>query len=118
MRDAGRINTQDKGLDSFRPRETSSGNNPTCCLRLDLIMLMRESPVYRLFVSSPNIVSSCLYLLTCNLSLVPLWGALPLLIYVEGAVYMWSPIRIRTSLSLIQTGYKSRSLTLYKTNIP
>ena len=39
----------------------------------------------------------------------PLWGALPLLIYVEGAGYMWSPIRIRTSLSLIQTGYKSRS---------
>ena len=29
---------------------------------------------------------------------VPLWGALPLLIYVEGAGYMWSPIRIRTSL--------------------
>ena len=36
----------------------------------------------------------------------PLLGALPLLIYVEGAGYMWSPIRIRTSLSLIQTGYK------------
>ena len=41
--------------------------------------------------------------------LPPLWGALPLLIYVEGAGYMWSPIRIRTSLSLIQTGYKSWS---------
>ena len=41
------------------------------------------------------------------LNLVPLLGALLLLIYVEGAVYMWSPIRIRTSLSLIQTGYKS-----------
>ena len=34
----------------------------------------------------------------CFLLLVPLWGALPLLIYVEGAGYMWSPIRIRTSL--------------------
>ena len=53
-------------------------------------------------LSNPTIVSSCL-------SLVPLWGALPLLIYVEGAGYVWSPIRIRTSLSLIQTGYKSRS---------
>ena len=28
---------------------------------------------------------------------------------VEGAVYMWSPIKIRTSLSLIQTRYKSWS---------
>ena len=37
-----------------------------------------------------------LFLLACNLS--PLWRALPLLIYVEGAGYMWSPIRIRTSL--------------------
>ena len=46
-----------------------------------------------------EIVSSCLCL----------WGALPLLIYVEGAGYMWSPIRIRTSLSLIQTGYKFRA---------
>ena len=53
-----------------------------------------------LFVSSPN---------DCCFLLVPLWGALPLLIYVEGAGYMWSPIRIRTSLSLIQTGYKSGS---------
>ena len=34
----------------------------------------------------------------CFFLLVPLWGALPLLIYVEGAGYMWSPIRIRTSL--------------------
>ena len=30
------------------------------------------------------------------LSLVPLWGALPLLIYVEGAGYMWSPTRTLT----------------------
>ena len=48
-----------------------------------------------------------LFLLACSLSLFG--GALPLLIYVEGAGYMWSPIRIRTSLSLIQTGYKSWS---------
>ena len=56
--------------------------------------------INRLFVSSPK---DCFFLL------VVLWGALPLLIYVEGAGYMTSPIRIRTSLSLIQTGYKSRS---------
>ena len=42
MRDAGRINAQKKDLDSFGPRETSSGNSPTYCLWLDLIMLMRE----------------------------------------------------------------------------
>ena len=100
-----RVNTQDKDLDSFGPRETSSGNCPTCCLRLGLIMLMRESPVNRLFVFSP---------IDCFFLLVPLWGALPLLIYVEGAGYMWSPIRIRTSLSLIQTRYKSRSQLLVK----
>ena len=46
MRDAGRINAQDKGLDSFGPRETSSGNNPTCCLGLGLIMITGESPVW------------------------------------------------------------------------
>ena len=44
VRDVGRINAQDKGLDSFGPRETSSGNNPTCCLRLGLIMITGESP--------------------------------------------------------------------------
>ena len=52
MRDAGQINAQDKGLDSFGPPETSSGNNPTCCLWLGLIMIMRESPVSRLFCVS------------------------------------------------------------------
>ena len=44
---------QDEDLDSFGPQETSSGNNPTCCLWLVLIMIMRELPVSRLFVSSP-----------------------------------------------------------------
>ena len=48
-----------------------------------------------------------LFLIAC--SFPSYWGALPLLIYVEGAGYMWSPIRIRTSLSLMQTGYKSWS---------
>ena len=67
MRDAGRINAQDKGLDSFGPRETSSGNNPTCCLGLGLIMITGESPV-RLSVFTPR---------DYFLLLVPLWGALP-----------------------------------------
>ena len=48
--------------------------------------------VNRLFVSSPRD-----YFLSC-----PLWGTLPLLIYVEGAGYMWSPSRTRTSLSFVK----------------
>ena len=40
-------------------------------------------------------------------NLVPFWGALPLLIYVEGAGYMWSPIRIRTS-------HVNRPFNIYK----
>ena len=45
-----------------------------------------------------NRLSSLCLALGLFFFLVPLWGALPLLIYVEGAGYMWSPIRIRTSL--------------------
>ena len=51
--------------------------------------------VNRLFVSSPKIIDSFL--------LVPLWGALPLLIYVEGAVYMTSPSWIRTTLLQVES---------------
>ena len=40
-----------------------------------------------------DIVSSC----------PPLWGALPLLIYVEGAVYMTSPSRIRITLLQVES---------------
>ena len=80
---------QDTNLDSFGPRETSSGNNPTCCLRLGLIMILVVSPVNRLFVSNPRNLSKLL---------LSLWGALPLLIYVEGAGYMTSPSRTRIDL--------------------
>ena len=52
-------------------------------------------------VDVSRISSLCLALEIIACCPVPLWGALPLLIYVEGAGYMWSPIRIRTSLSLI-----------------
>ena len=50
--------------------------------------------VNRLFVSSPR---NCFFLL------VPLWGALPLLIYVEGAVYMTSPSWIRITLLQVES---------------
>ena len=46
--------------------------------------------VNRLFVSSPR---DYFFLLAS-----PFWGALPLLIYVEGAGYMTSPSRIRITL--------------------
>ena len=35
--------------------------------------------------------------------LVPLWGALPLLIYVEGEGYMTSPSRIRITLLQVES---------------
>ena len=95
MRDAGRINAQDKGLDSFGPRETSSGNSPTCCLWLDLIMLMRESP----HKPAPPL---CLAL-DCFLLLVPLGEPCPSVYKLKGRVtcgvllglglvyYKWNP---------------------------
>ena len=48
----------------------------------------------RLPVSSPR---------DCFLLLVPLWGALPLLIYVEGTVYMTSPSWIRIILLQVES---------------
>ena len=50
--------------------------------------------VNRLFVSSPR---DCFFLP------VRLWGALPLLIYVEGAVYMTSPSWIRFTLLQVES---------------
>ena len=50
--------------------------------------------VNRLFVSSPRYFFFLL---------VPLWGALPLLIYVEGAVYMTSPSWIRFTLLQVES---------------
>ena len=52
-------------------------------------MIMRGSLVSWLFVSTPR---DCLFLL------VPLWGALPLLIYVEVVVYMTRPSWISVGL--------------------
>ena len=94
MRDTSRINTQDKGLDSFGPQETSSSNNPTCCLWLGLIIITRESP------HKPAPLSLCLAL---AIIFCPSWGALPLLIYVEGAGYMTSPSRIRITLLQVES---------------
>ena len=50
-------------------------------------------------------------------NLVPFWGALSLLIYVEGTVYMWSPIRIRTSLPSNTNRIQVQVLTPCKINI-
>ena len=101
--------TQDRDLDSFGPRETSSGNNPTCCLWLGLIMIMRESPVSRLFVSSPRDCSCCLS---------PFGEPCPSLCKLEGRVTMWSPSRTRTSLSSTTSRIQVRVLIPCKGNIP
>ena len=55
-------------------------------------------------VAVNRLSSLCLALrlfLAC--SLPPLWGALPLLIYVEGAGYMTSPSRIRITLLQVES---------------
>ena len=67
---------------------------------------------------SPGTGSRCLALeiVSCYLSL--LWGALPLLIYVEGAGYMTSPSRIRTNLFSITSRIQVRVLLPCKGNIP
>src|SRR3954470_19973253 len=44
-------------LYSFRPRETSSGKDPTCCLWLGLIPLLMRSR--RCVTDSLTVVSSC-----------------------------------------------------------
>ena len=69
--------TQDKDLDSFGPRETSSGNSPTCCLWLGLIMIMRETP---------GTGSRCLALEIVSCYLVPLGEPCPPLYKLEGRV--------------------------------
>ena len=48
----------------------------------------------------------------------PFWEALPLLIYVEGAGYMWSPIRIRTSLPSNTNRIQVQVLAPCKINVP
>ena len=100
MRDAGRINAQDKDLESFGPRETSSGNSPTCCLRLGLIMLMRESPVSRLFVSSPK---GCFFLP------LPLGEPCPSLYKLEGRVTCGVLVGLGLVYLFLQVEYKSGS---------
>ena len=53
---------------------------------------------------------------TCESS--PFWGALPLLIYVEGEGYMWIPIKIRTSLPSNTSWIQVQVLTPCKINVP
>ena len=59
-------------------------------------MLMRES----LHKPAPPL---CLALELVSFVLVPFWGALTLLIYVEGAGYMTSPSRIRITLLQVES---------------
>ena len=103
MRDAGRINAQDKGLDSFGPRETSSGNNPTCCLRLGLIMITGESP---------GTGSRCLALeiVSCSFFGVPC----PSLYKLEGRVTCGVLVGLGLVYLLLQVNYKFGSGFLVK----
>ena len=105
MRDAGRINAQDKGLDSFGPRETSSGNNPTWCLRLGLIMITGES-------SGTGSRCLALEIVSCSLSLfgVPC----PSLYKLEGRVTCGVLVGLGLVYLLLQVNYKSGSCFLVK----
>ena len=100
-----RRNVQDKDLDSFGPRETSSGNSPTCCLWLGLIMLMRESPVSRLFVSSPR---DCFFLL------VSLGVPRPSLYKLKRRLTCRVLVGLKLTYSLLQVGYKYGTCFLVK----
>ena len=95
--------TQDKDLDSFGPRETSSGNSPTCCLWLGLIMIMRESPVSRLFVSSPKDCFFSLFGVPC-----------PSLYKLEGRVTCGVLVGLGLVYLFLQVEYKSGSCFLVK----
>ena len=66
------------------------------------LILMMMTTVTRVFY----LESYCLNLTcpTCeSCESCPSWGSLPLLIYVEGAVYMTSPIRIRITLLQVES---------------
>ena len=54
-----------------------------------------------LYLESYRLVCLTLIYLTCGT--YPSWGALPLLIYVEGVAYMTSPIRIRITLLQVES---------------
>ena len=101
-----RRNTQDKDLDSFGPRETSSGNNPTCCLWLGLIMLMRRVAVSRLPL--------CLALEIVLVSLSLFGEPCPSLYKLEGRVTCGVPVGLRLVYLLLQINYKSGSCFLVK----
>ena len=61
-----------------------------------LILMMMITVTRVLYLESYCLNLTCPTCGTCESC--PSWGALPLLIYVEGVGYMWSPIRIRISL--------------------
>ena len=100
-----RDTTQDKDLDSFGPRETSSGNNPTCCLRLGLIMITEESPGTGSRCLTLEIISCCLFLFG-----VPC----PSLYKLEGRVTCGVLVELGLVYLLLQVDYKSESCFLVK----
>ena len=97
--------TQDKDLDSFGPRETSSGNNPKCCLRLGLIMITGESPGTGSRCLALEIVSCC-----SSLFGVPC----PSLYKLEGRVTCGVLVGLGLVYLLLQVNYKSGSCFLVK----
>ena len=116
MRDAGRINAQDKGLDSFGPRETSSGNNPTCCLRLGLIMITGESPGTGSRCLALEIVSCSLFGVPCP-SLYKLEGRVTCGVLVGlGLVYLFLQVEDKAQgpegrLTLMMGRLKNKGMT-------
>ena len=66
-----------------------------------LILIMMITVTRVLYLESYCLNLTCPTCGTCQSC--PSWGALPLLIYVEGAVYMTSPIRIRITLLQVES---------------
>ena len=94
-----------RDLDSFGPRETSSGNNPTCCLGLGLIMITGESP---------GTGSRCLALEIVS-SYLSLFGEpCPSLYKLEGRVTCGVLVGLGLVYLLLQVNYKSGSCFLVK----
>ena len=66
-----------------------------------LILMMMTTVTRVLYLESYCLNLTCPTRGTCES--LPSWGALPLLIYVEGAVYMTSPSWIRITLLQVES---------------
>ena len=67
------------------------------------MMFVARSHYHHEGVTVNRLSSSCVCPRYYCFLIVPLWGALPLLIYVEGAVYMTSPSWIRITLLQVES---------------